>query len=176
MVADDLVELDQLRAARFQPRGEALVQIGAGRLRQRLVSRVPNEEVAEAVAVLAGQLRVLGADEVLAHQSDEPAVHRRLVLDERCNAAPVEDLSLDRAAFEHVALRRIELVEACGQQGLDRRRNLDLLAVRGSADEGEHLLEVQRVAAGRPADSRLQAVLESRAFEQSGDQLIRFVL
>src|SRR4029079_15905446 len=80
VVADDLVELDQLRSACFQPRSEALVQLRAGRLRQRFVSRIPNQQVAEAVAVLTDQLRVLGAEEVLAHQSDEPAVHRRLVL------------------------------------------------------------------------------------------------
>ena len=104
VVADDLVELDQLGAACFQPGGEAFVQLRAGRLGQRFVRRIPNQEVAEAVAVFPGQLRVLGADEVLAHQSDEPSVDRRLVLDERCNAAPVEDLSLDRATFEHVTL------------------------------------------------------------------------
>jgi hypothetical protein len=77
----------------------------------------------------------------------------------------VEHLSLDRAAFEHMALGGIELVEACGEERLDRRRNLDLVAVRRPADEREHLLEVERVAAGRAADSRLQAFLESRAHE-----------
>ena len=54
VIADDLVELNEVRAPLLEPRSEALVQFGAGRLRQRLVGGVANQQVAEAVAVVTG--------------------------------------------------------------------------------------------------------------------------
>ena len=53
MVAEDLVELDEVGAVRLEPGGEALVQLGPGRLRQRVVGGVADQQVAEAEAVLA---------------------------------------------------------------------------------------------------------------------------
>ena len=52
VVADDLVDLDEVVGR--EPAGEALVQLGSGRLRQRLVGGVPDQQVAEAVGGLPG--------------------------------------------------------------------------------------------------------------------------
>ncbi len=71
MVAEDLVELDEIDATRLEPRGEALVQVGARCLRQRLVGRVADQQVAEAVPVLPHQLRAFRTDEVLANERDQ---------------------------------------------------------------------------------------------------------
>ena len=53
VVTEDLVQLDEIGTVLFEPGGEALVQLGAGRLRQCVVGRVADQEVAEAVRVLA---------------------------------------------------------------------------------------------------------------------------
>ena len=57
VVAEDLVQLDEVGAALLEPAGEALVQLGADRLRQRVVGGVADQQVAEAEAVLARELR-----------------------------------------------------------------------------------------------------------------------
>ena len=48
VVADDLVEFDQIRAALLQPSREAFVQVGPGCFRQHLVGGVADQQVAEA--------------------------------------------------------------------------------------------------------------------------------
>ena len=68
VVAEDLVECDELGAVLFQPGGEALVQLGAGRLRERVVGGVADQQVAEAEPVLAGELRPVGPDQPLADE------------------------------------------------------------------------------------------------------------
>ncbi len=68
VVADDLVELDEIGAVALEPRREALVQRGPRGLGQRVVGGVSNEEVPEAEAVLAGDDRGIGRDQLLAHQ------------------------------------------------------------------------------------------------------------
>ena len=57
VVADDLVELDQLARVRVEPVGEALVQLGARLLRQRVVRGVADQQVAEPERVVAGERR-----------------------------------------------------------------------------------------------------------------------
>ena len=71
----------------------------------------------------------------------------------------MEDAALDRAALEHAALGGVELVEARGQQRLDRRRH-GHVAVARLLDERDHLLDEQRVALGRLADPVAQVVVE----------------
>src|SRR5262245_60298397 len=68
-----------------------------------------------------------------------------IVVRERVNRAAVEGTALYRAVLEHGALGRNELVEACGEQGLDRWRDVHLLSTR-VPDEGKHLLEEERIA------------------------------
>ena len=72
VVADDLVELDELRAVSSSQLGEPLVQLGARRLRQRVVRGVADQQVAEAEGVVAGELARVGADELLADEREQP--------------------------------------------------------------------------------------------------------
>ena len=55
VVADDLVAFDEVVAGK--PVGEALVQLGSGRLGQRLVGRVSDEQVTETEALVLGKRR-----------------------------------------------------------------------------------------------------------------------
>ena len=57
----------------FEPVGEALVQLGAGRLRQRVVGGVADQQVAEAERVVARELRRVGPDELLADERQPAA-------------------------------------------------------------------------------------------------------
>ena len=126
VVSDDLVPLDERLAVLVEPVGEARVQVGADCLGQGVVGGVADQEVAEAVAVVAGELGAVGTDELVADERGEPGRDLRLLGGERLHGAAVEDLALDRAAFEHPALGFVELVEAGRQQRLQRRRHLDL--------------------------------------------------
>ena len=58
VVADDLVQLDEVGAVLLEPVGEPLVQVGADGLRQRLVRGVADQQVAEAEGLLVRELRV----------------------------------------------------------------------------------------------------------------------
>ena len=160
VVAEDLVQLDELGPVLLEPGGEALVQLGACGLRQCLVGRVADQEVAKAEAVLAGQLRLRSG---LISSLRTSAARRGVtgVLGcERLNGAAVEDLALDRAALEHRPLRCLELVEACREQRLQGRRN-DHLTFRLGGHR-QHLLDEERVAAGRPHDlSRTASAMRS---------------
>ena len=73
VVAEDLVELDQVGGALLQPVGEALVEVGTDCLRQRVVSGVADQQVAEAEGVVAWELRAVGADELLADERERGA-------------------------------------------------------------------------------------------------------
>ena len=68
MIADDLVELHELGPVCLQPGGQALMEICAGRLGERLVRRVADQQVAEAKAVLSRDLRSVRPDQLLAHE------------------------------------------------------------------------------------------------------------
>ena len=54
VVAEDLVELDELSATLREPLREAPVELGPGRLRERLVGGVPDQEMPEPEPVVAG--------------------------------------------------------------------------------------------------------------------------
>ncbi len=107
--------------------------------------------MAESVAVVARELGRVWADELVAHERGQAGGHLRLVGVEGLHGAAVEDLALDGAAFEHPALRLLELVESGGQQRPQCRRHLDVCAPRGHR---EHLQDEQRVAARSAGDSR----------------------
>ena len=64
VVAENLVSLDRLAAALFDPACVALVQVRAHGLRQGAVGRVSDEQVAKTEAVLTGQLGLLGANQL----------------------------------------------------------------------------------------------------------------
>ena len=104
VIAENLVELDQRLAVDGEPVGESFVQLGPGRFRQRLVGGVADEQVAKAVGVVLRQQRLLGSNQVLPHQRHELTVDRAAIRESRDRSA-VEDLALDRAPLQHVALR-----------------------------------------------------------------------
>ena len=56
VVAEDLVELDQIGAALLEPLGEAPVQLDPDRLWKCFIGGIPDEEVPEPEPVVAGQL------------------------------------------------------------------------------------------------------------------------
>jgi hypothetical protein len=87
VVARELVQLDQLSAALFQPGGDARVQLRPSRLRECLVGRIANQQVAEPEGVLARKLRLLGSDESLAHERGESGSHLALFRAERLDGA-----------------------------------------------------------------------------------------
>ena len=84
-----------------------------------------------------------------------------LVGRERLDRAAVEDLALDGAALEHRPLRGLELVEARGEQGPDRRRHDDL-AVARLAGHRRHLFEEERVPGRGAADPAAERVVDRR--------------
>ena len=55
-----------------EPGREAGVEVGADRLRERVVGGVADQQVAEAKAVLACELGAVGADELVADERREP--------------------------------------------------------------------------------------------------------
>src|SRR5215471_21832703 len=99
------------------------MEVGSSGLRQRLVRSIADQQMPEAIGVVTGELSSVGADELLAHESDKALVYRAVAIVERCNRPAVEGSSLHGTALEHRALRRVQLVEPCGQQCLDRRRH-----------------------------------------------------
>jgi hypothetical protein len=107
VIADDLVQLDEFRAVLLEPIPEPLVQFGPRRLRQRHVGGVADEEVAETIGVLAGELRLVRADELLANERAQPDCDLRLLRGKRLHSALVEDPALDRATLKHPALGRL---------------------------------------------------------------------
>ena len=74
--------------------------------------------MAEAEAVLAGELRSIRPDQLLPDECGESRRHLGLLGRERLDGASVEDLALDRTALEHAPLGRLELVEARREQRL----------------------------------------------------------
>ena len=63
----------------IQPGGIALVEVRARRFRQRFVRSVADEQVAEADAVLADELWLIGSDQSFAHEGSEVRRHLGLV-------------------------------------------------------------------------------------------------
>src|SRR3954454_25005437 len=106
------------------------MEVGPERLRERVVGRVADQQVTEAVAVVAGELSAVGANELVAYERSEPGRDLCLLRGERLDGAAVEDLALDRTALEPPALRLVELVEPRRQKRLQRRRHLDLRILR----------------------------------------------
>ena len=159
VVADDLVALDQGVAVLVEPVGEAGVQVGTDRLGERVVGGIADQQMAEAVAVVAGELGAVGADELVAHERGEPGRDLRLLGRQRLHGAAMEDLALDRASLEHAPLGLVELVEAGCEQRLQRRRHVDLLVPGGHR---EHLRDEERVAGRSVGDPLAQLRRDAR--------------
>ena len=164
VVADDLVRLERGSTLRESIR-EALVELRAGGLRQRLVGGIPNQGVTEPVRLVVQEQPVgIGTDQVLPHERSQhrPELHVHMLGHERLQSAVVEHAPDDGSALQHRALGRLELVEAGGEQRLDRRRHADV-PVGGVPDERDHLLDEQRVALGAAPDPLTERRVEEIA-------------
>jgi hypothetical protein len=123
-----------------------------------LVGCIADQEVAEPEGILARELRLVRADELLANERHEASRQLGPVGSERLDGSAVEDPALDCTALEHVPLGHVELVEPGCEQCLDRWRHRELRASR-IAHERHHLLDEERVALGRIRDLRPQLVV-----------------
>ena len=110
VVAEDLVALDELLAVEASPRTARAVR--SRRLRQRLVRRIADQQMAEAEALVHRKRRWCRADQLLAHERGEMRFH----------AAPNRGRQRrDRAAMEHLALDRPSLHDECERRRRARR-------------------------------------------------------
>ena len=149
MVAEDLVELEGRlsAAALLEPTREPLVELCAERLRHRSVRDLTDEDVTEAVRIVAGGERALRQISSLRIEGREVRVDvdAQLVGHELRDRAAMEHLTLDGAALQHDAHVAVERVDAGLEERLDRGRHRDL-ATALFANHGEHLFDVERIA------------------------------
>src|SRR5690348_11555157 len=100
VVADDLVELDQLVPVPIEPARKLRVELCASLLRQRVVGGVTDEQMPKAERMVAGERCGRRMDQLLAN---EPV---QLRFDVRClrqleHGTAMEDLPLDSAPLDH---------------------------------------------------------------------------
>ena len=122
MVAEDLVQLDEVAGALLEPRREPFVQLGAGGLGERIIGGVSDQQVAEAEGIVPGELCRIGAHELFAHERRERRRHLPIAR-ERLDRRSVEELALDGPAPEQGSLRLVELVESSAEQRLEVGRD-----------------------------------------------------
>ena len=129
-------------------RREALVEVRAGRLRQRVVGRVADQQVPEAEAVLAWELRLVRPDQLPCGRAPPGAASpgsRRVRAPGRRRGGRSR-LRSRRARAR--PLGRLELVEARGEQRLQRRRD-DHVALRLAA-----IASISSMKSGLPPAAR----------------------
>ncbi|HJP72574.1 MAG TPA: hypothetical protein VJ975_12730, partial [Candidatus Limnocylindria bacterium] len=165
VIADDLVLLEQFPVL-IQPLREALMQLCAHRLGQRLVRRVANQEVPEAEGVVPRNLRTVGTHQLLAHERQQVGWNLRAhrLRRESGHRAAVEDLALDGAALDDRALVIVERIEPGLQHGVDGGWHAQL--ARRLARQGGHLLQEERVAVGHLDDALPSRIGQGQAREQ----------
>ena len=163
MVAEELVELDEISAVLLEPGRVVHVELDACSLRERVVRRVTDQQVAEAEPVVSRDVCPIGPDQLLADERGEHGCHGWLVGGECLDGTSMEHFALHRRPFEHPALRRLEPVETGGEHRAERRGHDH---VARALRHRKHLLDEQRVPARRQRD--LASELERDAL---GDQL-----
>ena len=147
--------------------GDALVQVGAVGFRQGRVGGVAEQDVVEAVAVVAGLGGCAAGGRSRRRESASSSCATWLVR-ERGDDAARELASGDGGALEHAPLGVGEPAEPAGEDGLERRRQP--LAALGR--EGGELLGVERVALGELDDPLARLLVEVGG---AGDELARLV-
>ena len=125
-------------------RGDRLVQVGAERLRHRLVHGLADECVLEAEAVRFAH--DVGPDQPAPHELEHAGVRLLLLVgrDQLQDGVEREAAADHRGTLEHRALPGIEPVEPSVEDTADRAAQRDLLALL--AGEGRELLDEQRIA------------------------------
>jgi hypothetical protein len=160
VVADDLVLFDE-RCVSVEPVGERFVELGASLLGQRVIGGVADEEVAEAECFLVRVRRMVRPNHLFAHEREEVRCHVfpfrgwREIL----HGAPMEDLTFDGAAADHVALARTEPVKPGLEERLDRGWYDDVGATI-FAHRRKHLLDEERIPVRGLKDPRARVVCE----------------
>ena len=160
VVADDQLVLAGIGGrAGFQPVGERLMELGPLILGQAGIGGVADEQVAEAIGLVVGEIRAFGADEIAACQASEAARELgALVGRGAARRAPRPERPPDDGRpLEEAALSVRQAIEPGRQQGADRRRDREVAGVRSSSvrrrrrplgQVGNELLDEQRVALG----------------------------
>ena len=125
-------------AVQLEPGGEALVQVGARLLRQRAIGGIANQSVTEAVSLLAGEVRCVGADQVPADKRQQPVLEYRIERGaSKCaDCALVKHRAFDRRGRQDRALIGREALETGGQECVDRRGDRQLREVRRGRPSG----------------------------------------
>src|SRR4029079_3588074 len=111
VIAEQLLELDQVGGIAVQPVREALVEGCARRFGQRVVCRVTDEYVTKPKRVFARELRLVRTDELLSYQRGQPRRELDLVRSERLQSALMEEAPFDGPAFQHDPFRVVELLQ-----------------------------------------------------------------
>ena len=133
VVAEHLVELDQVLPVRLEPIGEAIMELCARLLRQGVVGGVADQQVPEPEGVVARQGGRRRVDQLLAHEPDE----RRLDvggMGQLDDGAAMEDSALDRAAVDHRPLLSGEAVEPGLQERLHGGRHAHVAMLANERD------------------------------------------
>ena len=109
----------------LEPARMLLMQGGATLLRNQGVRCVPDQDVAEAEALLALDVRAYGTDQLAMDQRGELDIEIAWQGNaKRFRHGPaMEGPALDRGDLQHGARPRIEAIDACRQHRLDRRWN-----------------------------------------------------
>ncbi len=173
VVAEDLVALEGgRRRCAFQPVGQVLVEPSTHRLGNRRVRGIPDQEMPEAIRLLAGDERVHRPHELVAHEARQMPfdVAAHVVRNEGGNRAAMEHLALHGPSLQHRPHVPIERVDAGLQQRLDRRRH-GHVAAPAFADHGEHLLDEQGVTGGGDRDPLAQCQVDRRPGAETFHQL-----
>src|SRR5439155_1068101 len=131
-------------------------------------------QVAEAIGVVAFQLRPVRTQELLAHQRGQARADLGLLRRERLNSAAMEDAALDRSSLQYGSLVWVELIKPGSEERVDRRRHRDV-ALRRVAQERDHLLNEEWVAFRRPPNSSFQRFRARGIRGEMLDQLVDLV-
>ena len=129
--------------------------------------------MAEAKPVIAGEKRLIGLDELLTRQRDQAPTDAspRVFVEQLGHRAAVEAPALNRSPLDYGTVRRIQPIDARGQESLNGGRDQNgSVARRGVCVEREQLFNEERVALGCFRDPRagfLREVLCHQLFDQS---------
>ena len=184
MESEDLLDLDAVAGGRLEPVGEALVEGRALRLGKGFVGGVPDEDVPEPEGVADGELRPVRAEELLAHQGEQPAAEIRLrIASSPASAATSKLAADDRGPLGDGSLGLREALESGGEERLDRDRDRDVVHARRPGQPpvasarrwprrgaSHELLDVERVALGRLQDPGAERRRDGRAAGKGVEQ------
>ena len=184
VIPDDLVALAQRPRRLVEPRREPLVELRSGRLRDRRVRLVADQQVSEPERVGRGQVGALGADDLLADQRSDAIGCIRHFAREFADRGEVEDLPHHRCDLDQPAFRCGQLVQPRREQRRDRRWDGQVREIAGRRpsallqdeptlvdQEARDLLRVERVPLGGGGDALADHGIHRVIRQEVGDEL-----